>query len=84
VAARNCKVDLSDTRVGGGGTRQLERAPARQVSQCAPCSVLPNEPKNSHEISHMRFYSALPRSQTVRPDGHFRSHSATGTAYVDT
>jgi hypothetical protein len=43
--------------------------------------LLANEPKNSREISHMRFYSALPRSQSVRPDGDFRSHSASGTAH---
>ena len=78
---RNCKEDLGDTRVRGGGARQLELAPARQVLQCAPRSVLPNEPKNSHEISYMRCCCALPRHQTVKQDGDFQSHSAIGAAH---
>lgn len=53
MAVRNCKVDVGDTRVGGGGhASNWSGRPARQVSQCAPCSVLPNEPKNSSNQPH--------------------------------
>lgn len=48
--------------------------------------LFPNEPKNSHEISYMRFWLCSFGSRTLGPDGHFRSQPASGAAhgeYVD-
>ena len=36
--------------------------------------LLPNEPKNSHEIRYMLFWLCFSGSRTLGPDGHFRSH----------
>ena len=48
--------------------------------------LLANEPKNSHEISYMRFWLCFSGSRTLGPDGHFRSQPASGAAeggYLD-
>jgi len=59
------------------------------LARCAPRShdaPLPNEPKNSHEISYMRFWRCSFGSRTLGPDGQVRSQPASGAAhgeYVD-